>query len=628
MSISKRGQHRAVRWAAGVGVLAAFPFLASGVAQAAMAGGNPLTTTNRPDLRSVHVNNGAGTAEFCFDKAIANVSPGLSLIDPDNFSLGGYRFDVRLRAVTANVESSNTNCVVATMPSGKDLTSYSFGSVDDNAVSANAGGAVAQGNIGDSTANLDSTSHNGTTDHTQGPDLQAVIPDVTNNRINYVFDQPVDNASLQPLCQRDVFRFGPDPSCPNLRFLFYDTNGGPHWGTPIGSSGTVVSVQFGPFDGDSISNAIQAVVIRGQSFTEGQPQGNNNNCDPNRGAVCEAGGKPETIAPTESVAVPGTSGLTARPVLLAASLVSPGGPSNQIDYTFSIPIQAVDGDPHNLVAVTSNGQEVQATGETVISPNTVRATFATLPTGLETFQELVVKASVYGCTTRFPFGLADNPLSRNACHDRGESGDGAVSSVNPASGAVTRFNQTGGVAVGNNAGAFATGYSTGPDARSVTFDNSTGTVTVQMDQRVNPGSVDLNRLCGFFGVVTRRCFALISSTGTIITDHPNSAAVVNNMPFQSQVVLTYPPADLQQSVALGIAGPPVDNGPISSAAFTFSGDLQFLPQGTVRQVISPTASATAFIDPAKGKASTKMVWLSKKSKAHKAKKHHRKAAHR
>ena len=72
---------------------------------------------------------------------------------------------------------------------------------------------------------------------------------------------------------------------------------------------------------------------------------------------------PETIAPTESVAVPGTSGLTARPVLLAASLVSPiGQGSNQIDYTFSIPITTVDGDPHNLVAVMSNGQEVRATG--------------------------------------------------------------------------------------------------------------------------------------------------------------------------------------------------------------------------------------------------------------------------
>ena len=59
MSISKRGQRSVVRWAAGVGVLAAFPFLASGVAQAAMAGGNPLTTTNRPDLRTVHVNAGA-----------------------------------------------------------------------------------------------------------------------------------------------------------------------------------------------------------------------------------------------------------------------------------------------------------------------------------------------------------------------------------------------------------------------------------------------------------------------------------------------------------------------------------------------------------------------------------------
>jgi hypothetical protein len=616
MSISKRGQHRAVRWAAGVGVLAAFPFLASGVAQAAMAGGNPLTTTNRPDLRSVHVNNGADTAEFCFDKAIANVSPGLSLIDPDNFSLGGYRFDVRLRAATANVESTNTNCVVATMRptttgSGTaDLTSYSYGTVDDNAVSANNGGANAPGNIGDSTANLDSTSHNGTADHTQGPDLQAVVPDVTNNRMNYVFDQPVDGNTLA-----------------NGRYLFYDTNGGPHWGFPIGSSGTVVSVQFGAFPADAVSNAVQAVVIRGQRFTEGVPQGPLNNCNTTSnvfgGAVCELGGNPETISPTESVPVPGTSGLTARPVLLSASLVNPGGPSNQIDYTFSVPITAVDGDPGNLVAVLSNGQEVSATGENVISSNTVRATFATLPTGLETFQELVVKASVYGCTTQFqPIGTCNGRFTF-------EGGAGAVSSVNPSSGAVTRFNETGGVQVGDNAGAFATGFSTGPDARSVTFDNSTGTVTVQMDQRVNPGSVDTRFNCGFGHVAGNGCWVLESSTGTTITDHPNSAAVVNNLPFQSQVVLSYSPSDVQRAVALAIAGSPVDP---FSAASTFFGDGQFGPQGTVRQVISPTASATAFLDPAKGKVSTKMHYLSKKQraaeralllKAHNATKHHR-----
>ena len=621
MSISKRGQRSVVRWAAGVGVLAAFPFLASGVAQAAMAGGNPLTTTNRPDLRTVHVNAGASTAEFCFDKAVANISPHNTLIDPDNFSLGGYRFDVALRAVTANVESTNTNCVVATMP-GADLQSYSFGSVDDNAVRANAGGANAPGNIGDSTANLDSTSHSGILDHTQGPDLQAVIPDVTNNRINYVFDQPVDRSSI------DFF-----PLTTDRRFLFYDTNGAPHWGLPIGASGTVVSVQFGTSNADSISNAVQAVVVRGLSHTEGQQQGHNNNCrntsnvnvgSPYGGAVCDASPFPETIAPTESVAVPGTSGVTARPVLLAASLVSPiGQGSNQIDYTFSIPITTVDGNPQDLVAVMSNGQEVRATAATTIGPNTVRATFATSPTGLETFQELVVKASVYGCTRQFEeIGLDRNDESKAACKAEQGFGDnggaGAVASVNPSSGAVTRFNETGGVAVGDNAGAFATGFSTGPDARWVTFDNKTGTVTVQMDQRVNPGSVDRERFCGFFQVVTARCFVLLSSTGTVITDHPNSAAVVNNAPFQSQVVLTYPPADVQVATALSIGGNPVDHG--GSAAYTFAGD-GFGPQGTVRQVISPTASATAFLDPAKSKSKSK-------SKAHKAKKHQRKSAHR
>ena len=321
--------------------------------------------------------------------------------------------------------------------------------------------------------------------------------------------------------------------------------------------------------------------------------------------------------------MPVGDGLTARPGLLSAALVP--GPSNQIDFNFSLPI--TQGEASDLVAVTSNGQEVQANSETILStPSsscgtcTVRATFSNA--NLQNFQEEVVKAVAYGC---------DSQATGGQC-----TGDGAVESVNPPAGAQTRNNTTGGVSVGDNAGAFATGYSTGPDARSVTF-SSNGTVVVQMDQRVmNPNGVDTFGCSGVAsgtnrsGNLNNGCWVLLANDGSVVDPEPLSAAVINNSPFQSQVQLTYPPGDMARATALAISGPPVDcgngscgigpNGGVpsdadGSAAWTFdgfNGSSGMDIQGTVRQVISPTASGVRFFRPAKGQH---WHWLSKAQRA-------------
>ena len=212
MSVFRRGRFMAVRWAIGLGVLLAFPFLASGVAQAAMAGANPLTTTNRPDLRTVHVSSAADTGEFCFDKTIANTGPQGGVLDATKFMLGGYRFDTAVAGLSVGVDTSNTDCAQVGF-SRPDLSQYTFGTVADNAVIFNGGGNGALGNIGDSTADLDSAGHSGTADHTTGPDLTSVLVDNTNNRLIYNFDKSVGSISA-----------GTDQ-----RFLFYDSNGKAHY---------------------------------------------------------------------------------------------------------------------------------------------------------------------------------------------------------------------------------------------------------------------------------------------------------------------------------------------------------------------------------------------------------------
>jgi hypothetical protein len=499
----------------------------------------------------------------------------------------------------------------------RDLKSYSFGSVDDNQVVFNAGGSQAPGNIGDSTANLDSNSHNGTVDHTTAPDLVGVgVPDTTNNQLIYSFDQETRHSGAGS--PSDWIDQGTG------RFLFYDSNGVAHPGVPIGAdnAGNVL-VQFCTGVGlpltiasfctnttpnpDPVSTAKRAVVYRGsQNTANSDPSPSTGSPSNNTGAVKENGGDNQSNSPTESVAVPGTSGLTNRPDLLSAALVPGPQGTNQIDYTFSVPIST--GNASNFTAVASNAEEGGGEAETVISPTTVRVTF---PSDFQLFQEELVKASAYG--------------------PHGSDAKGAVLSVNAPKG-----NSTGGVPVGNNAGAFATGFSNGPDAFSVTFDNATGGVAVQMDQRVSPEDVHTDP----------GEWELLANDGTIIVTAPNSASV-NNTGFLATVNLTYNPSDLARASALLINGPPAGCEPWPSlappasggtgscenltAADTFDTDaVGFSGAGTVRQVVSPTASAAAFHDPATGPLNVRWTKASKKQirRALKRVRRHSRRAHR
>jgi hypothetical protein len=502
----------------------------------------------------------------------------------------------------------------------RDLKSYSFGSVDDGSVVFNAGGSQAPGNIGDSTANLDSNSHNGTADHTSAPDLVGVFPpDTTNNQLIYSFDQENRHSGSGGGCW----------CAQGLgRFLFYDANGVAHPGVPIGAdtagnvlvqfcTGVALPATIASFctnttvNPDPVSTAKRAVVIRGtQNTTNNVSPVFSGNPSNQTGAVKENAGDSQSNSPVESVAVPGTDGFTNRPDLLSAALVPGPSGTNQIDYTFSVPIST--GHASNFTAVASNAQEVKGDAETVISPNTVRVTF---PSSLQNIQEMLVKASAYG-----PHPNTNGDLL------------GAVQSVNNPKG-----NSTGGVPVGNNAGAFATGFSNGPDAFSVTFDNATGGVAVQMDQRVDPSRVE----------TAPGSWELVANDGTIIVTFPNSASV-NNTGFLATVNLTYNPSDLARATALLIEGPPAscEPWPVNPNAVTSGGtgpcnglqaaqtfeteDGQFDETGTVRQVVSPTASAAAFHDPATGPVKVRWTKASKKQirRALKRARRHSRRAHR
>ncbi len=174
-----------VRLAAGL-VAAAIPLVGAGAAQAALAGANPLTTTSRPDLRSVTL-TGATTAQFCFDKAI------ISVPNVGGFTLGGYRADAFLNSTDA-VVSGSPDCVNVTFPTSltgsvNNIEQHSFGQVAEGAVRASGN----QGNRADSTALTGSVSNNGTRGLTTAPDLTGVsVVSSSAQSIAFTYDQNVN----------------------------------------------------------------------------------------------------------------------------------------------------------------------------------------------------------------------------------------------------------------------------------------------------------------------------------------------------------------------------------------------------------------------------------------------------
>ena len=173
----------------------AFPLLAVGTAQAAIAGAPPEQTSNRPDLVSATALNG-NMVDFCFDKVLNNTG-----FDPAlNFALGGYRAGRSVRATGAFLEQTfdhSGKCVRAIFVSGNgggteigDIGQYTVAQVNAGAVQTTA--TVTNPNVDSVTltvpASLNPT-HNGTAGFTAGPDLVSVFPDPTTNTITYSFDQ-------------------------------------------------------------------------------------------------------------------------------------------------------------------------------------------------------------------------------------------------------------------------------------------------------------------------------------------------------------------------------------------------------------------------------------------------------
>jgi hypothetical protein len=509
--------------------------------------------------------------------------------------VGGYRWDVWAVGTAASLSTSNQDCVVVTISlkpspgSGvRNLSGYSWGAVDANTVILNAGGPSAPGNLSDATANLSSNTfanHAGTAGHDTGPGLEGLVGgasgvDLTDNALFLQFDQQLASsaAALAASCGR---------------VAFYDANGGIHKGIIIGvtSSGQAEAV-FGSqavSDGCNLADAganvgmaVRVVVFRtptaglvaGNIGYEGEPvnQGNPTTGGPTGGPSCisEQGGDAQTCAPTVAIPVPGTGGQTNRPDLVSATL---NQNSDTVDATFSVPVQAKAAS--DAVVTMSDGEELQATGNPVVigsapvtingtttseTDNVVRFTFAPGAVTLQQFDEMAVFFNVYGSG-----GVGSEDTN---CLE------GAVADLN----SPNLCNTTGGVPIGDNAGAFDTGYSTGPDPTYLIVNPTTGQIAIGFDQRINPASV----VPADISLYDKNTTLISNLTGLAVT-------VTNPTPFTSELDVTDTPTSVQRIAnggAVAISGDPFG----AAAAFTYAAGT-FTAQGTVDTVISPNGVA-------------------------------------
>jgi hypothetical protein len=566
----------------------AVPLVGAGVAQAALAGANPLTTTNRPDLRTATLVTGStNQVKFCFTQTISQIS------SQGAFSVGGYASaggapNFLTSTNPTVVDPTNNKCVIATFPVSigdtGDLVTTTIAQVAEGAVLTTVGSGLV-GNRADSTALTGSTTHNGTAGHTTAPDLTGIVVDNVNtgNTLDFIYDQNVQISTIDSTKFTAYYQDG------------IALTGAPPFGTGgfvsgIVAGGNVVKVTFSA--ASPLSTAAHGPTVIGVSQT---------------GAV-RAQTPNHDVSTTDASAVAGTAGATTRlPDLQAAQLSTDG---SFIDYTFDKPIagpctppsaQCVGGLLRLPAGAQGNYQTVEAGrfidtagsafsatdckgiaspaggpcvaggGKAQLPNNVVRAYFdnspTLLPIGSPSVYETLVKAAV----------------TPGAAQTTGLVGNGF-----------------GEAPIGGNQGAFATGFTEGPDAFKVTFDNATNTAAALFDARV------------FFTNAPQ--FVLLDANGTPlpggtgVAAGPLASGGDNTGPYV--ITVSFTGASVANAKALEIKGPLL--GP-SAASTRFSGGVQ--------QIVSPVGAAAVL------KPGAKVHWVKVAVKKHHVIKKHRHHKH-
>jgi hypothetical protein len=321
-----------------------------------------------------------------------------------------------------------------------------------------------------------STSHSGTTGVTTTPNLVGVLaPDGVNlstQTLYFVFDKHTHVIS-------------------GTGFFYETSAGGLCHSTAIAPSTqdtTTIAVSFAGGAGcgiDSVGQAVRAGVVKGTTYADYDPvaatgppgYSGGGGTNPNETAVL-----PNCTAPCA----------TSKPDLVSAALGS-----NQDQMTFTFDHNVIVTSTTKFYAELANGDVVTSTGAVGTGGTTVTATFG---------GNLSVNAefAVLGYVDAGAVADADN---------------------------VTNTNLPGSANVGDNAGAFGSGFTTAPDVFGVTIDGTAGTITVNLDDRVN--------------VVHTADILLFTGQGSLVTTAAPTASFNSSAgPGPTTVTLLYPPSSL------------------------------------------------------------------------------------
>lgn len=417
------------------------PLLAAGSAQAAIAGATPGGTSDRADLLSATITS-ATTVNVCFDKPIT----GGAAPNAADFLLGGYvagrsQATPAPAATSAVPSASSASCVTATYDTNTigDIDQYTIQTVNAGGVTDNATGNT---NRSDSTTLTGSDTKNGTAGLTSAPNLASVTKPPSgggsNNSLIFVFDKAV-----VPPSPTGASGYAVTDSSGN-----YCTGAGGNASVVGGSNGRQVLVTFPATC--SANNAIQGETVDD---------------------MVDAASNPNAFAALQTKQIAGSpnGGMPVNsPALVSA--VFDTGDHDAIDYTFNKPLANTTFGNNDFCFTVSAGtgapgagtgaggkasktEPCAATGQvTLLSPTVVRATF----NGQLRFQrEYAVQAQAYA---------------------------GAVTTTQ--NGGGTSASIDGSTSVGDNAQAFARGFTTGPDVTSVVYSSGSSQATVSVDQRL------------------------------------------------------------------------------------------------------------------------------------------------
>ncbi len=450
-----RERSRSARFGLLIAVAAvAVPLLAAGSAQAAMAGASPGTTTLRPDLRSANITSfdsstGATTIQVCFDKQIASVPTASQIF------VGGYSSFFTLIPADSATRDANGTCANATWSTTDiDATQRTFVQVGNPGL-AGVGGPCAVANVANGYCNLPdsvalggSSTHNGTRGFSIAPDLTGITINQATLTVNYVMDQEVAVAGSSAACWTTTTQDG----------VVHPSSGVP---ANVTFSGNVVAVKFTAPGALGSPGPPPNPVVRA-------------NMDP--GCVQGRPDATTTNPGRESATAPGTGGLGNNPDLIAVTLASD---QSFADFTFdeNVALGPNANNPGDFVITTSDDPVVSCssaaalTAANIVGANTVRVP---LTPGCQNLGEYLVN------------GYVNNAV---------------VTGINAPAG---RNNPEAGLPTGGNSGAFANGFTTGPDAFSTAFNTSTGVVSISLDQRFGAFATGSIRLVDDAGALSPR----------------------------------------------------------------------------------------------------------------------------